>query len=61
MPHAGDCGAEIDCSPIEDKAFLASKANGVKLVVIENSRHGIPADQPMKLNNILGDFLTETG
>jgi len=44
VPHAGDCGAEIDCSPIDERAFLASKAKGVKLVVIENSRHGTSAD-----------------
>jgi pimeloyl-ACP methyl ester carboxylesterase len=61
MPHAGDCGAEIDCFPIDERAFLASKGKGVELVVIEDSRHGIPADQPMKFNNILSDFIAETG
>ena len=61
MSHAGDCRAEIDHSPIEERAFLASKAKGVKLVVIENSRHGTPADLRMKFNNILSNFLAETG
>ena len=61
MSPAGDCGAEIDYSPIDERAFLANKAKGVKLVVIENIRHGTPADQPMKFNNILSDFFAETG
>ena len=56
MSPAGDFGAEIDCSPIGNKAFLVSKVKGVRLVVIESSFHGIPADHPMKFNNILSDF-----
>ena len=49
--------SDMDYTPIEYKKSYADKMPNAKLVVIENSRHGIVLDQAEKLNNELMKFL----
>ena len=50
-------GAEFDYTPMEDKSSLASRIKQAELVVIKNSRHGTPVDQPEEFNKVLSSFL----
>jgi len=49
--------AEHDYTPIEDKAPLVNEIKNVELVIIENSRHATPVDQPVEFNKVLSAFL----
>ena len=49
--------AEHDYTPIEDKAPLVNGIKNVELVVIDNSRHATPVDQPVEFNKVLSAFL----
>ena len=49
--------AEYDYTPLEVKQSLASKIKQAQLVVIKDSRHGTPVDQPERFNEVLGDFI----
>lgn len=53
--------AEYDYTPIEDKSALVSRINRSELVVIKDSRHGTPADQPAEFNKVLRSFLAQNG
>ena len=49
--------SEMDYTPIDYKKAYVDKMQNAKLVVIENSRHGIVLDQAEKLNQELLKFL----
>lgn len=49
--------AEHDYTSIEDKAPLVNGTKNVELVIIENSRHATPVDQPVEFNKVLSAFL----
>lgn len=49
--------SDMDYTPIEYKKAYVEKMKNAKLVVIENSRHGIVLDQAEKLNEELLKFL----
>ena len=49
--------SDMDYTPIEYKKAYVDKMKNAKLVVIENSRHGIVLDQAEKLNHELLKFL----
>ncbi len=49
--------ADDDYTPLEDKKTLVNKIMDAKLEIINNSRHGTPADQPEKFNKVLSNFL----
>lgn len=51
--------AKYDYTPIEEKATLASRIKQAELVIIKNSRHGTPADQPEKFNEAVMAFLSK--
>ncbi len=51
--------AENDYTPVSIKEEYVKKIPGAKLVVIKNSRHATPSDQPEKLNEAILDFLGE--
>ncbi|HEY70203.1 MAG TPA: alpha/beta fold hydrolase [Anaerolineae bacterium] len=53
--------AEHDYTPIEVKSTLAGRIDGAECVVIENSRHGSPVDQPEAFNKVLSAFLARNG
>ncbi len=50
--------ADEDYSPLEVKQAYTAKIPGAELVVIEDSRHGTPVDQPEKFNAALLEFLS---
>ena len=49
--------SDMDYTPVEYKKAYVDKMQNAKLVVIENSRHGIVLDQAEKLNRELLKFL----
>ena len=49
--------SDMDYTPIEYKKAYVDKMKNAKLVVIDNSRHGIVLDQAEKLNHELLKFL----
>jgi len=49
--------AEYDYMPLEEKKMLVDGIKGAELVVIKNSHHGTPVDQPEEFNRVLSDFL----
>ncbi|GMR09717.1 MAG: alpha/beta hydrolase [Anaerolineae bacterium] len=49
--------AEHDYAPTEDKAVLANGIKNAELVIIEDSRHATPVDQPEQFNKVLNAFL----
>ena len=51
--------AEHDYTPIEDKAPLVNGIRNVEQVIIENSRHATPVDQPEEFNKVLSAFLAQ--
>ncbi len=51
--------AEYDYAPVEDKESLVRRINRAELVVIKNSRHGTPVDQPEEFNEVLSSFLAQ--
>jgi pimeloyl-ACP methyl ester carboxylesterase len=50
--------ADEDYSPVEVKRAYTVNIPGAELVVIEDSRHGTPVDQPERFNAVLLEFLT---
>ncbi len=46
-----------DYTPIDTKREYANEMQNAKLVVIENSGHGTPLDQPEALNNEIENFI----
>jgi pimeloyl-ACP methyl ester carboxylesterase len=50
--------ADEDYSPLEVKRAYVAQIPGAELVVIEDSRHGTPVDQPEKFNAALLEFLS---
>jgi len=53
--------AEYDYMPLEDKKILLDGIEGAELVVIKNSHHGTPVDQPEEFNKVLSKFLDRQG
>jgi pimeloyl-ACP methyl ester carboxylesterase len=51
--------AEHDYTPIFEKKQLASRIKHAELVVIKNSHHGTPVDQPEEFNKVLSSFLAQ--
>ena len=49
--------SDMDYTSVDYKKAYTSKMENAKLVVIENSRHGIVLDQAEKLNQELLKFL----
>ena len=48
--------SELDYTSVELKKSYAAKMPNAKLVVIENSRHGVTMDQPEQFNSALLKF-----
>jgi len=49
--------ADQDYTPVSYKQFYVSRMREAKLVVIYNSRHATPLDQPEIFNETVGEFL----
>lgn len=49
--------AEHDYTPVEDKKDFADQIPSARLVVVANSRHGTPLDQPEVFNDHVLEFL----
>ncbi len=49
--------ADQDYTPVSYKQSYVSKMTDAELVVISNSRHATPLDQPEKFNEVVADFL----
>ncbi|MDP3366484.1 MAG: alpha/beta hydrolase, partial [Pseudomonas sp.] len=52
--------ADHDYTPVERKREYVAEMPNARLLVIENSRHATPMDQPERFNNALLAFLGET-
>ncbi|RIA22359.1 3-oxoadipate enol-lactonase [Ectopseudomonas oleovorans] len=52
--------ADRDYTPVERKREYVAEMSNARLLVIENSRHATPLDQPERFNNALLAFLGET-
>ena len=52
--------ADKDYTPIADKEAYVAQIPHAKLLVIEQSRHATPLDQPERFNHALLDFLNST-
>ena len=50
--------AEHDYTPVEDKKYYVDQIPNARMVVVENSRHGTPLDQPEVFKGLVLDFLT---
>ncbi|MCK5915165.1 MAG: alpha/beta fold hydrolase [Deltaproteobacteria bacterium] len=53
--------AEHDYTPVSAKSLLVSRVKQAQLIVIRNSRHGTPVDQPEAFNLALSTFLVQSG
>ncbi len=51
--------ADQDYSPVAVKEAYVAKMPTAQLVVIEDSHHATPIEQPMKFNAVLADFLAK--
>ncbi len=49
--------AEADYTPVETKRAYAARMPRARVVVIPDSRHGTPVDQPQRFNQAVLDFL----
>jgi 3-oxoadipate enol-lactonase len=49
--------SDMDYTPVATKERYLAEIPGAKLVVIENSRHAAPLDQPAAFNAAVGQFL----
>ena len=49
--------SDMDYTPVAAKARYLAEIPGAKLVVIEDSRHAAPLDQPGAFNAAVGEFL----
>jgi pimeloyl-ACP methyl ester carboxylesterase len=52
--------ADQDYTPVAQKQAYTDELRNARLVVIENSRHATPVDQPEHFNQCLLDFLDTT-
>ena len=52
--------ADRDYTPVERKREYVAEMPNARLLIIENSRHATPLDQPERFNNALLAFLGET-
>jgi len=52
--------AEHDYTPVEDKKRYLDQIPNARMVVVENSRHGTPLDQPEVFKGYVLDFLGAT-
>ena len=52
--------ADRDYTPVERKREYVAEMPNARLLVIENSRHATPLDQPERFNSALLAFLGET-
>jgi 3-oxoadipate enol-lactonase len=52
--------ADHDYTPVERKREYVAEMPNARLLIIENSRHATPMDQPERFNNALLAFLGET-
>jgi pimeloyl-ACP methyl ester carboxylesterase len=50
-------GADGDYFPTEEKEIYVQRIPGAKLIVIENTRHALPAEKPDVFNTVVADFL----
>ncbi len=50
--------SDHDYTPVVWKQTYTAQIPGAKLVVLEDSRHAAPLDQPEQLNRVILDFLT---
>lgn len=50
-------GADEDYFPTADKEAYTALIPGARLVVIENSRHALPAEKPEEFNQVADEFL----
>jgi len=53
--------ADEDYTPVSTKQAYVDLMPNAELVVIEDSRHATPIDQPEKLNAVIELFLTKGG
>ncbi|GBC63655.1 3-oxoadipate enol-lactonase [Desulfonema ishimotonii] len=53
--------ADKDYTPVAWKAQYAARIPGAELVIIRNSRHLSPLDQPVQVNRALAEFLSQGG
>ncbi len=53
--------ADQDYTPVAAKEAYAAEMPDARVVVIENSRHATPVDQPDAFNQVVLDFLAEQG
>lgn len=53
--------ADRDYTPVERKREYVAQMPNARLLVIENSRHATPMDQPKRFNDALLAFLAEVG
>lgn len=51
--------ADRDYTPVASKEAYVGELSNARLVVIENSRHATPMDQPERFNALLDDFLAQ--
>lgn len=50
-------GADGDYFPTQDKETYTALIPGAKLVIIENSKHALPAEKPEEFNRVVEEFL----
>ncbi len=50
--------AEHDYTSVEDKQRYVDQIPNARMVVVDNSRHGTPLEQPVVFNGLVLDFLT---
>jgi 3-oxoadipate enol-lactonase len=50
--------ADEDYTPVESKRAYAARIPNAEVVVIEDSRHGTPVEQPDRFNELVLGFLT---
>jgi pimeloyl-ACP methyl ester carboxylesterase len=59
IPTLVICGSEDKLSPPDVMKFMAEKIPNSKFVLIENSGHMSPVENPARVNKAIRDFLTE--
>jgi pimeloyl-ACP methyl ester carboxylesterase len=51
--------SDEDYLPLEEKQAYTAKLPNAKLIVIEDTRHAVTAEQPEQFNKVVGEFLAE--
>ena len=49
--------SDMDYTPVSAKELYLAEIPAARLVVIENSRHAVPLDQPEAFNAAVSEFL----